>query len=480
MEKKQVVFWLFTISFFLYLILPGLFMDGMFADGVQYSCVSMHLSDGKGSFWFPYITEAWNKKGANFFLEQPPLMYALQAPFFSLLGKGIYTERVYILMTLLITSSLIIITWRYIVTDQFRKYSWLPLLFWISIPLVSWTYRQNMQENTMAMFTTAAIYFGLRSIYSKNLNAVFAGLTGIFIFLASFTKGLPGLFPLVIAFMAYIAVRTISFRKMLYLSLIYLLVPVLIYTLLFFSSENAAQSLEFYARSRLFQRVTSSPVVDSHFYILGRLIFELLPAIAMLLIMMISSRQDAINSNTRKDHEKKARLFFLLGLCGSLPLMMTLVQRGFYMSISFPAFAIAFALIAVPFMDVLAARLKGKILHYLTVFFIVVVMGGITLTFLLAGKPGRSKELLHDVYAMDELFEPGQLISCDTDTYQNWPFQFYMLRVHEVHLDYSTKNHTYYITERGKKPKGQQQYIKIEIGTEKFDLFQKINSSTDL
>jgi hypothetical protein len=473
MERKQTFFWLFTLSLFSYLVLPGLFMDGMFADGTQYACVSKHLAEGKGSFWFPFLSETWIKQGAGYFLEQPPLMYALQAPFFSLLGNGLYTERVYVLLTLLVTSSLIVLIWQYIAPAQFRKYGWLPLLFWISIPLMSWCYKQNLQENTMVMFTTAAIYSGLRSIYGKRWKILFAVLTGIFIFIASFTKGIPGLFPLVIAFMTFISTRQLNFSRMVVLSGIYLLVPALIYLLLILASENAAQSLEFYVRSRLLHRVASSPVVDSHFYMLGRLVTELLPAIMLFLLMYISVGRTTNKRLFQPETGRKALLFFLLGLSGALPLMITLVQRGFYMSISFPAFGIAFALLAVPHVDLIAARINRRILPYLTVASTVLVISGIVLTVILAGKPGQSKELLDDVYALGDILEPEQRISCDSASYYNWPFQFYMLRYNEVYLERSNRTLRYYVVEKGGNPHAPELYKKVQTGTEKYDLYMK-------
>lgn len=475
MERKQVIFWLFTFSLFGFLILPGLFMDGMFADGTQYSCVSRHLAEGKGTFWFPFLTETWNKQGANFFLEQPPLMYALQAPFFKVLGNSLYTERVYVLLALMVTSSLIVLIWNYIAPSRFRKYGWLPLLFWISIPLMSWTYRQNMQENTMVMFTTAAIYFGLRSIYDARWNVLFALLTGVFIFLASFTKGLPGLFPLVIALMAFLSTRHPRFSKMVLLSAIYLLVPVVIYLLLYSLSENAARSLEFYARSRLLQRVASSPVVDSHFYILGRLVTELLPAIAMVVLLYLAGTRKVLHIQLHRETGRKALLFFLLGLSGALPLMITLVQRGFYMSISFPAFGIAFALLAAPHVDFFTERISKRLLPFLTVFSSLMVIAGIVLTFLLAGKPGRSKELLDDVYALGEIIAPGQRISVDSASYHNWPFQFYMLRYNELYLEKSPRTLPYYVVEKGGNPHAPEYYMQVQTGTVRYDLYRKID-----
>jgi len=108
LNKPQLPFWIFTASIFIILICPTLFQDGMFMDGIQYACVAKNLANGTGSFWHPFLSETWWKAGSNYFMEHPPLIYGIQAQFFKLLGNSLYTERIYSLITGLLTAIMIV------------------------------------------------------------------------------------------------------------------------------------------------------------------------------------------------------------------------------------------------------------------------------------------------------------------------------------------------------------------------------------
>ena len=82
--STHFAFSLFTVAVMLALVLPNLVQHGMFMDGTQYAIVAKNLAEGKGSFWFPYLSSSWEKQGQNFFLEHPPLIYFLQSFFFKI------------------------------------------------------------------------------------------------------------------------------------------------------------------------------------------------------------------------------------------------------------------------------------------------------------------------------------------------------------------------------------------------------------
>src|SRR6478672_5155878 len=99
---KKAFPWL-TIGVFSILLLPALFMDGMFSDGMLYASVSKNYAQGYGSFWEQFYSATSNSG----FHEQPPFMFFLQGMFFKVLGYGVYTERFYCLAAALINVFLI-------------------------------------------------------------------------------------------------------------------------------------------------------------------------------------------------------------------------------------------------------------------------------------------------------------------------------------------------------------------------------------
>jgi 4-amino-4-deoxy-L-arabinose transferase-like glycosyltransferase len=67
-------------------------------------------------------------------------------------------------------------------------------LFWVIIPLVSWSASNNMLENTMMIFTSFSILLFIRAVNENRYLFYFLG--GVMLFLGFLTKGFVSLFPL--------------------------------------------------------------------------------------------------------------------------------------------------------------------------------------------------------------------------------------------------------------------------------------------
>jgi len=106
----------------------------MFSDGIIYSAISNNLANGYGSFWYPHFTKVAHIQ----FHEHPPLVFIIQSYFFKIFGDAFYTERIFSLFTAVLTAFGISRCWR-LFTDKtaLKGYDWLPILLWISIPVVS-------------------------------------------------------------------------------------------------------------------------------------------------------------------------------------------------------------------------------------------------------------------------------------------------------------------------------------------------------
>ncbi|MBU0766098.1 MAG: glycosyltransferase family 39 protein, partial [Bacteroidetes bacterium] len=256
-------------------------------DGLMYACVSKNLANGIGTFWFPKFSEL-GFAGNTTFHEHPPLVFGIQAMFFKILGNSIYVERLYSFMTACITAYLITRLWKLLTNDEqkVQELIWLPVLFWIIIPVSFWSYQNNVQENTMGIFTLLAVYYSLKGLYSTQGSFFYLLFSGFFIFLASFSKGVPGLFPIAVIGLYWLISRNIPFSKMLLYTAILIFTPVVIYLLLLINSE-AFESLSIYVTKRLLGRIESAPTVDYRFYIVQRLFMELLPVLAITFIMLI-------------------------------------------------------------------------------------------------------------------------------------------------------------------------------------------------
>jgi 4-amino-4-deoxy-L-arabinose transferase-like glycosyltransferase len=463
--------WGFTIGVFVLLVCPQLIQDGMFMDGQQYAIVAKNLADGLGTFWFPFLSETWMKAGSPSFMEHPPLVYGIQSLYFKVFGDSLYTERIYSLSTAVLSAYIIVLIWRSIFSDNnLKEFSWFSVLLWILIPVNYWSYQNNMQENTMGVFTLLALYFLLRALIHKKRVPLFLTLGGIAIFLASFSKGPPGLFPLGTVAIYWLSTRKINFTKVILYTLYILTVPTLIYAILLLN-EHANESLSFYFFDRLLYRINNEGVVENRFYSITKTLLELAPSIILTIIIVIVAKQKnkAINPSSGK---KKLALFFLLiGISGSFPLILTSVQRGFYLVPAMPFFAIAIALFTVPYLQLLLEGAGVKTQKVLTFISAILLLVSISVSISQVGQVGRDKEMLHDVYLIGEVIPENTSIKIEPYLYDNWSLQFYLLRHFNISLGPSVENSTYFLVEKDHSPSSN--FEKVALDTKRFDLYKK-------
>lgn len=435
-------FWVFTISVAFILTLPTLIQDGMFMDGTLYTAVSHNLANGIGTFWFPSFSYN-NLAGIHdSFHEQPPLVFAIQALFFKALGDSMYVERFYVFLCLIINMYLIRVLWREIFkTDKHtQELSWLPVLFWITIPVCFWSFSNNMHENTVSIFVLLSIICIYKVVAAKHPNYLLLLASGIFIFLASFSKGIPGLFPIAVP-LVFIFKEQITFKKAVIYSTILFVCVAVIYAVLL-TSAAARESLYNYTVLRLLKRVNDVPTTNNYLDTLFRLVLESGIMVVLVLLVRLGTRKFTAQ---RTDHQTKSITSFIIGLLGILPLMLTLVQKGFYMVPALPYIAIGFSILIAPQVNVLITRLEeSKVLRILKVVFILLAATAITLPILNIGKSSREKELLEDIHRLGAVIPQKSVINCSNEYIQNWSLHTYLSRYYFISLDTSVP-HDYYL-----------------------------------
>jgi len=468
MQNKQVPFFLITVSVMLGLTLPVLIQDGMFMDGMLYTCVSKNLANGVGSFWFPVFSK-YSFGGLTTFHEHPPLVFAIQAVFFKVLGNSMYTERIYVLFTLALTAYLIIRIWKYVNKDADEKQiGWWPLFLWIIIPVCFWSFSNNMHENTMGIFILLSVLFYLRSLKEDKILLVF--VSSIFIFLATFSKGIPGFFPVVMPFLYWITLKRIKFKNVIFHSLILIGIPLLTYAVLL-CFPDAKESLSNYLIKRVIHRIGEDPTVESHFYILGRIVVELLPLIGLVGILIFVFRKKFI---LRKEKKLWAVFFLLLGLAGVLPLMLTMVQKGFYFIPTLPFFAIGFALIISKPLSHWAVKLVNSGTRKgLTFFSVLLFCAVIIFSCFNIGKASRDKDMLNDVKEFGKVIPEFSEVSISDHRWNDWPLQCYLMRYHNISIDPKHPDDEFRIIDKNAPDSTVSKYQKVDLPTLQFDLYRK-------
>ena len=471
--NNQIAFRIFVLAVFIGLIAPFSIQDGMFMDGQIYAVVSHNLANGFGSFWFPTFSKHYMPD----YSEQLPLFFGVQAIFFKLLGNGMYTERIFSFLMAVITAFNISLIWKLFYHDDIRKkdMNWLPIFYWVMIPVISWSYTQNVEEVLMSVFATASVYFILKALITKNQIYTHLLIGGVFIFLTSFCKGFQGLFPLVTVAFYWLFYREISFSKTVIYSLVLVAVPVIIYTVLMLN-DTSHESIMNYVNNRLVRTFTKSysATTKSHFSLLLQIFEQLIP---VFIILLLSFTIFKLKSKEIISHNWKSFGFFIsIGLSGSLPLMVTLEQRGFYLTTSFPFIAIALAGIGATYLAPFIERIDSASKGYRNFkwFSIAALIGVLVLTGTQFGNTRRNENELHDVYTIGDSIPEHSSISISKKTRNNYALKAYFTRHYYANLDNDTVFlHDYYLAQKGETIPLDSSYKKVNLELLSFDFYKK-------
>ena len=149
------------------------------------------------------------------FWEHPPLGFFLQSLVFRLFGDHWAIDRLYSVATIVPLTFLIIALWRHLVArvDRLSEFSWLVVGLWVSMVGWPWMYRHNILENTMAIFTTLAVYAALCASESSRTWIIWIALSAAAIVCGFLTKGPVALFPCVTPMVVWLTLSRHDWRK---------------------------------------------------------------------------------------------------------------------------------------------------------------------------------------------------------------------------------------------------------------------------
>lgn len=444
-------------------------------DGMIYVSVGKNLANGIGTFWHPHFS----KTLMSVYHEQPPMLYGIEALFFKLFGNSMYVERFYNLLVALLHILLIVKFWKLISVDDSvaRTTSWLPVLLWITIPVCFWAFTNSVEEITMGLFDLVSVLFIVKALRKSKhvfLNLFIAGLALI---MASLCKGIQGLFPMAALFIYWMVFRTISFKKMFLYSTFITMVVAIFYALILLN-DTIYESYVMYLNNRL---VGTFAYFDSHsgsrFHLLIELISQLIPAIAVIVISLLCFKRYKLNYKTDANGRKQIFFFLLIGLSGTLPLLITYEQRGFYLVTTLPYYAVALALIiSNGYAEVYAKIQLAKKMSASEIVMTAILLLSITFTgWDLQSGPKRDKEMLNDIYQTGPIIKEGSVIGIAPEMRTTWSLHAYYNRYFYISLDdVPTNSHEYYLLEKGMNQDSiLKQYDKMELATLKYDLYKR-------
>lgn len=446
-NKTHQYLWLFTLTAFILSLVPLLVQDGMFFDGVLYSGISKNLANNLGSFWQPHFTKTF----FNEFYDHPPLVFGIQSLFFKVLGNSIYVERLFSFSNAILSLVGISSIWKLIFKDShIKRFDWLPVLLWIITPVISASFRNNLLVNTVTVFTLCSSYFIIKAIIENKQIFLFIG--SFFMALAFFSKGPFGLFPLVIGFFYWLCFSKITFMKSLKIFGVLLFSFLGFIVLLFLIQPEGLNNISRYISVQLLPSLQNERYTrSSRFYILIRLFLELLPSILTTLAVILTFRKRFKNYDNIKINY--AAFFVLIGLCASIPLLVSLKQHPNYIVPSIPFFALGLSVIIVLFIKGIFEKLKQRTVIKLRIFSIILFSASLIFSFsfigksagadgLIAGimgKHSQNKDKLHDVYILTSIIPEGTIISVSKTFPRDPELRNYLGRIGYISVDWNAE-----------------------------------------
>lgn len=427
-RSNNTPFWLLLIGITLILLSNSLLTEGMFLDGVTYASISRNMAEGQGTFWNPHYTQTLYPE----FRQHPPLALGLEALFFKALGDHLWVEKLYSVLAFLITGWLIALIWKRS-TNNIRL-AWLPLLFWLAIPIVSWSATNNLIENTMSAFVLLSVYLMIIS-YQRN-HKFWLVLSAVTLLLAFLCKGFTGLFPLVfpILYCAFDPKR--KWIQGPIDSLILLLSIAVVAGIMFLAFPPSLPYLKDYFQLQVIGGGLHEATVATRFSIVSDMMQQLLIPLIIALALVICKAKNKVNNKVFEFPLDKTRFFIFLitGLLGVLPIMVSVKQRDFYMLAAMPFFALACGHLTLSMVKTLMLKITLNLRKWLSVSASCILLIGIVLNLIHIGKYGRDEALIEDVKKRIAEADGRTIIEIPPEEFTNWAAHAYFMRYGKISL----------------------------------------------
>ncbi len=424
--SKSLSFYAFITAFFIIMIAPYLLSHGMFMDGIIYATVSNNLANGFGSM----SDLAFSETVELHFREHPPLAFWIQSIFYKIFGNSFTIEKIYSATTYIITALIMRKIWISITGN--RALAWLPLLFWISIPIITQAARNNLLENTMMVFTTASLYYLIQSNKKVLMNLV---LAGFMIYCGFMTKGFVALFLWSFPFWELVFKKEKSLnqtiRKMITL-ILFSLFPFILLSLIY---PESYYYLNDYFHVQVENSLRNVQTVDSRFWIVSKLLKELItPGILMVLIYLICKFFKI--QNTKVEHKELVLILLALALSGVLPIVISLKQSGFYFIPALSIFSLAFALLIKDEVEIIYGKIKIRSIGFklFTLISITGIFIGIFIAINNYDKNGRDHEKINDISIISSVVGKKSILDVSPSVRKDWATLAYFYRYHKISL----------------------------------------------
>ena len=411
------------------LLLPLLFTQGMFFDGLTFATIARNLNEGVGQFWSPQYTPYVHPE----YFEHPPFSFAIHSVFYRLFGDQAWVDRFYAYTLYGLSILMIRRIWALLIPSAHR--SWIPQLLWTLTPTVLWVHQNNLLEAPLNAAVLAVVWLLIEGTWKKNY--LWSALAGILFFLALGIKGPVALFPLIV--LPLIAVLFKEFRVNALISMVVMTLSSSVLFSYFYTYEpDFAKFFEGYLNQQLLPslrglRGTESSVLLS----LGELTKQLaLPVLVLILLAWRRGRSYPLR--------RESILMFCIAICATLPFLFLHRQEHYYFMPSMAFWMLAFGMLYEQAPWPWGINRKSWV-KYISLMNLVLWSFAIILTLYFSKSPSRDKHTIRAYRSMANDIDLQAIQVYDLDEF--WKDNAIASRYHKLYLTESEQR--YLLTRMG-------------------------------
>jgi hypothetical protein len=469
-SRRHLPFQIFILAYVVAMFFPRVLPEGMFPDGLTYAAIARNMAEGRGSFWSPYFSSSfWIPfQGSEYqFYGHPPLAMGVLSLFFKLFGDHWFVEKGFNIIVWAISVWLVMRLW--MENSKEKALWWLPLYVWYLMPVVLWSYPYFILDNSMAVFSLAATLFILRGVKEikneeliiKNselgianrsfliLNFKFLIPAGLLLHLAFLAKGPVGLFPLAMPLIYWFFFREKTTIRASILQTGILTLTCFGTLALWIMYEPARF---FWTKYFEVQLMSSISVNDqsgdfswtNYLDLPKNLVLQILPLLGVALIFFVFSKIKKTYLVFEKEAKRWTTFYFIVGLSGSLPMMISHKTGAFYLIPCLPFFALAFAKLFEPTMVSWFEKYKISAQKTQKAVFLMIFVGicVVIYSYFQIGKIAREKDIIQDMKILMEhpdsigsgaIPDGSKICVCDS-MMQDFNYHAYFQRYHRWEL----------------------------------------------
>lgn len=357
------------------LYLPRIADFGLFMDGSFYGTIAHNMALGDGRFWSPIFHNFHHEQLAQstIFYEHPPLMFWLESWFFRIFGDGFYVENIYGSVILVLHVLTLTYFFRALTQKKYSIYAaWPVILLWYAVPTISWSFSQNMIDNTLSLWvlwSVWVVFVGLRKDHF-----LYAVIAGVLMGLAVLTKGPLGFFPMAAVGLYWLAsflTQAKGFRYPFFRAFyktVALIFGFGIVALNVYMIPAGQAFMTQYIHQQVIPSVTGqremSNTLAEHLSIIQDMFVEYAPMYGVAILLWLFFRQRHSSSPAimiaRKNNTRFAVWMLLVGISSTLPIALSAKSHSFYLISGVPYFAMAVGLYWVNDLDSLVQKIALK------------------------------------------------------------------------------------------------------------------------